>query len=261
VPDYATIASAILCIVLVVIIDVKDLIGFTDISGFLTYSSVAMGLLVVRYYDNGIEHAYTSTSNREELVESSLDTNSDRANNNDYATNRSIENSSINTVREDETSNLLQVAGEDCASTTDLIASYTNNDMSGPFSNRPTQTSCLKRFRKLLYSTGVFKYKQNALSVIILLYLSNVAIFGLMHNLVTKSKLILIVIAVGVNLIAGVFLSLFEQTRMPSELAFKTPLVPLVPILAIVVNTYLMMASEYTEWIVFAIVIISGEFF
>ena len=51
IPRVATIISMTLCMALVLAIDIKDLIGFVDISGFLTYSLVAMGLLVLRYFD------------------------------------------------------------------------------------------------------------------------------------------------------------------------------------------------------------------
>ncbi len=251
-PDYATILSAVLCVILVIIIDVKDLIGFTDISGFLTYSTVAMGLLVVRYYDNGIADDYTAKAEQDEFVESSLETNSS-----DVGPSNCRGSVNVNSISRDETSNLLQLASENSASTADLISSFNSGDTSRAFS---AESNCFKTIRNRLRSTGLFKYRQNALGVIIFVYLANVAIFGLMHNLVMKSKLILILIAVGVNLLSGLFLTLFEQTKMPrEELAFKTPLVPLVPILAIVVNTYLMMASEFTEWLVFAIVLLAGK--
>ncbi|RMZ93136.1 cationic amino acid transporter 4, partial [Brachionus plicatilis] len=49
IPDMATIWSMIICLLLILLFDVENLIGFTDISGFLIYSAVAMGLLVMRY--------------------------------------------------------------------------------------------------------------------------------------------------------------------------------------------------------------------
>ncbi|RMZ97136.1 cationic amino acid transporter 3, partial [Brachionus plicatilis] len=67
VPDMATIWSMIICLLLILLFDVENLIGFTDISGFLIYSAVAMGLLVMRY-----NHDTESTVNQT-MVESSPD--------------------------------------------------------------------------------------------------------------------------------------------------------------------------------------------
>jgi amino acid transporter len=250
VPDYATYVSALLCLALVVIIDVKDLVGFTDISGFLCYSSVALGLLVVRYYDSGVvPEPITSINQNEEFAESSLESNSDGQ-----------IGHNVNRVkfREDERSNLLAVADVDdtSASTTDLISIRTSSAAVASVSTN--KNTCLAKVKKWLNSTGVFKYKENALGVIALIYISNVTLFGLMHNLVMVSKVTLAVVALVLNVVLGVVLSVFEQTRMPGDLSFRVPLVPFVPILAIVVNTYLMMTSDYTEWIVFAIVLLSG---
>ena len=49
VPHLATLVSFLITLFLVIFIDMKSLIGFVDISGFLTYSAVACGLLMVRY--------------------------------------------------------------------------------------------------------------------------------------------------------------------------------------------------------------------
>ena len=49
IPYMATIWSMIICLILIFLFDVKNLIVFTDISGFFIYSTVAMALLVMRY--------------------------------------------------------------------------------------------------------------------------------------------------------------------------------------------------------------------
>lgn len=49
IPDMATIVSLIMAVFLIIGFNTKDLIGFTDISTFLIFSTVALGLLVVRY--------------------------------------------------------------------------------------------------------------------------------------------------------------------------------------------------------------------
>ncbi|RMZ94384.1 hypothetical protein BpHYR1_001636 [Brachionus plicatilis] len=40
-------------------------------------------------------------------------------------------------------------------------------------------------------------------------------------------------------------------------MTFRVPGVPFLPILVIVLNTYLMMASESTEWVLFIVLIIT----
>ena len=51
IPKLATLASMVLSVLLVLVLNIDDLVGFTDISGFMVYSVVAMALLVMRYCD------------------------------------------------------------------------------------------------------------------------------------------------------------------------------------------------------------------
>lgn len=50
IPHLATYTSLVLTLILTVLFDVQNLIGFANIAGFLTYSIIGVGLLVVRYY-------------------------------------------------------------------------------------------------------------------------------------------------------------------------------------------------------------------
>lgn len=52
VPRTASIVIFALSFVLVVGIDIRDLIGFTDITGFLIYSTMGVALLMIRYYNH-----------------------------------------------------------------------------------------------------------------------------------------------------------------------------------------------------------------
>jgi APA family basic amino acid/polyamine antiporter len=48
VPHTATLFTLFLSVLLIIVIDVPGLVGFTDITGFLTYSLTALALLTVR---------------------------------------------------------------------------------------------------------------------------------------------------------------------------------------------------------------------
>ncbi len=50
IPHLATCTSLVITLILTVLFDVENLIGFANISGFLIYSSIGLGLLVVRYF-------------------------------------------------------------------------------------------------------------------------------------------------------------------------------------------------------------------
>lgn len=54
-PYMATIVSGLICILLILIIDFKDLVHFTNISEFFVFSMVALALLVVRYCNIDID--------------------------------------------------------------------------------------------------------------------------------------------------------------------------------------------------------------
>ncbi len=55
IPQLATISALALTLILTLILDVNNLIGFANIAGFLIYSFIAVGLLVVRYFHNDQE--------------------------------------------------------------------------------------------------------------------------------------------------------------------------------------------------------------
>lgn len=79
VPYMATIWSMIICLVLIFLFDVKNLIVFTDISGFFIYSTVAMALLVMRY-SHGIDKENIGNQSLVESLPNSFELSDDRAN-------------------------------------------------------------------------------------------------------------------------------------------------------------------------------------
>ncbi|CAF0712639.1 unnamed protein product [Brachionus calyciflorus] len=208
IPHVSTLFSLLICVLLIVVFDVKDLIGFTDITGFLTYSMVAMGLLVVRYNH---ETEYSSILNEPNLIESSPD--------------------SLDVSNNDDTVNLLQ------------------NDLNSNSEYTPRSTETDNTF---------FRSRSNALILIIFIYLSNIVYFGFLNNF-KSIKIYLICLIILSNLICSVILYFFEQIPSSKKLTFKVPFVPFLPILVIILNNYLMMASEAIEWIVFGILITTSK--
>ncbi len=55
VADFATITSLVLCVILVIFIDVPSLVGFSDVTSFLTYSLIGVGILVLRYVHDDLD--------------------------------------------------------------------------------------------------------------------------------------------------------------------------------------------------------------
>ena len=62
VPDFATITSLILCVILVIFIDIPSLVGFSDVTSFLTYSLMGVGILVIRYTHDDLDQEKISSN-------------------------------------------------------------------------------------------------------------------------------------------------------------------------------------------------------
>lgn len=182
VPYTSTILSALVSLVLVIAIDVRDLIGFTDITAFLTYTFTALCLLVVRYCNH--DDYDTTSGNASSIVESSLD---------NYA-------SLLNDPSDDHHDN--------------------NDDSEEHVENlppsRPKNTNFLNRIRKWKY----FRMRDNILNLIVLVFLTNVTYFGLLEYFVII-RTMLVTLIVITNFIFVVILSIVEQIKPPSTLSFK----------------------------------------
>ncbi len=220
IPCLATLTSLIICIFLIIAIDIKDLIGFTDISAFLIYSTVAMSLLIVRYYHN---------------------TSDDINGNNNY--NNNSRNDLAESTFQDNTNESAQLLPNDSIN-------YDSNMNSNETSNR--------------FACKFFQNRTNSLAIILYIFYSNILFFGLINNLHSNSathlKLIIGSVMGASNLIAALLLYLFKQkNHVNTNGSFKVPFVPFIPILVIIANTYLMMASDTKEWIIFIILLVLGE--
>ena len=184
VPDSATIVSAIMCTCLVAFIDVANLIGFTDIVGFLTYSSVAVALLVVRYY-GGNENELDGLGN--EYLDG------------DDSVNQVVESSLMNSVYQNEES-------------TNLIETSTNERHSSAIKRSSKGFGFFRRRRNVLLVI-LFDYLGNLMLFGLMHNLKLYTVFNY--------KLVLMILAAILNLLVCLVLCMFEQVYIPDVVLFK----------------------------------------
>lgn len=194
IPHLATYTSLVLTLALTVLFDVQNLIGFANIAGFLTYSVIGVGLLIVRYYH---------------------DDNYDILNN-------------TNTSSADQ--------------------QYENLNIFSKLTNKIQNICSEYKF---------FQQKNIATALIVYIFFSNILFFGLL-NYVNELDTVFLIVCLASNLLAGVTLGLFKQTDKNANLSFKVPLVPLLPILVIMMNNYLLMSCDLKDWIIFAVIMVAG---
>ena len=192
IPDLATITSLVISLFLVVIVDVKGLIGFADVSSFLIYSLIAVALLVVRYFHDDPE---TYESIDDEIV-----------------TNSEIAESSF--VKINESQQLLNDTEDE-----DLNISINNLNI-GIISNIVRKKSGMEKFRDRCYRMKFFQNKLNALAIIFLIFVSNLVYFGLINKF-HSVRFVVLAVFIATNLVLAVVLSLFKQSKMPSHMSFK----------------------------------------
>lgn len=181
VPNTSTIISALVSISLVVAIDVRNLVGFTDITAFLTYSATALSLLIVRYCNDDASTSST-TPNANLIVESSIDSYS----------------SLINEQNDDENSE--SELNENLVSNLPL----------------PKKQGLLSFIRKWKF----LRIRDNIFSIILLIFLTNVTYFGLLEHFNTI-KTTLITLIIVTNIIFVIILTIVEQIKPPITLSFK----------------------------------------
>jgi amino acid transporter len=213
VADFATITSLILCVILVIFIDVPSLVGFSDVTSFLTYSLIGVGILVIRY------------------VHEDLDKDEPYSNN-------------INTTR-----NCLEASTSSQSDETQNLLGHSIKKAWG-----------FQNFKSKFSRHSFFRSKINSLFLIIYIYFSNITLFGLL-NLFDSIKYVLVGLFVVNNICSIMVLSIFKQSKASESLAFKVPLVPIIPILVIISNNYLLMACDLTEWGIFGLVLVGGKNF
>ena len=160
--------------------------GFSDVTSFLTYSLIGVGILVLRYVHENSDETPISLANNLNVTESSFFASSSFSNN--YEQNQSI----------NESQRLL--------SSNDNINDSINSSFFQNFKNKCSQ--------KLF-----FRNKLNALFVIMYIYFSNITFFGLL-NMLVSIKYILIGFFVLSNIISTILLSIFKQPKKNPLITF-----------------------------------------
>jgi amino acid transporter len=185
VPHLAIFTSMFACIGLVVLFDVKDLIGFADISGFLIYSVIALALLVIRYC-----HDSNDDEQKRDLIE---ETSSDL-----FKQEENILNEIERVENQDERENLL-----------DNISRVNQED-----SDRSNRSLSFIKKRQF------FRSRKNALFIILFIFFINMLMPGFINMHIGSSKLLFVLI-IFINAFLTILLSLFEQTDRAKEVKFK----------------------------------------
>jgi amino acid transporter len=224
IPLYANLTSYIISILLIVVFDIRDLIGFTDIIGFIQYGSVACGILVIRYYTRPIVH----------IGQIVPDGGSDEE-----------------TIEFEVLDRMTHSLHDDRSSTTEPLLD--NNQ------TRTSEDVYVSRHRTPGFYVKYMKTRPNfALGLILTLIVSNIFLSLMFFHF--SIKLVITISMVFVNIIIFLLFSLLckQNADVDMLLSFKVPLVPLIPMLALVLNIFFAMTSDYKDWIGFVVVIFFG---
>ena len=220
IPHFAFLFGFIFAVILLITLDLKDLLGFADICGFLAYVLVSTALLVVRY---------SPTSERFQVI------NEDEEE----------EEEEEETVFMDRRTLLLEEISEP------LLSEFDDPELKISSRRRQREPNKKRCFR---YS----KQKKLSSIIIIFVFILNIFLSGL-FNYTKNFEVLLIVLIVLFNLIASFLLILFcEQVQDQQKIAFKLPFVPFLPIASMSLNIFLMMSSAFKDWIVFFTIVIIG---
>lgn len=195
IPYNASLTSLIICILLIIFVDMKHLIGYVDICGFFIYSAVSSCLLIVRYSTD----QSPSTINPNEATDSSNDFELD---------------SNMNDVLE-----------------TPLLES--NN-------NTPSQEK-LKKFRSTLL-----------LVLVSSCYFIDIMLSFIYHHFINHFSILILLVFVN---FLSIFILIFfcKQNESFKNYDYSVPLVPIIPILSVAINTFLMMSNSLNDLLLFSI--------
>ncbi|XP_076622997.1 cationic amino acid transporter slimfast isoform X1 [Colletes latitarsis] len=150
---------------------------------------------------------------------------------------------------------ILRYQGKECASNNHSMTTMNNYEL--------TPVNVLKQMFNLHnqkeiteISTKIAKYGIAILCIIVFviaLYINNVGANAFGNNLIETVILVILVIILLLNLAA-----IARQPVQEIEVAFKVPLVPLLPCCSIFINLYLMLQLDAFTWIRFSIWMLIG---
>ncbi|CAF2098350.1 unnamed protein product [Rotaria magnacalcarata] len=220
VPVIATCSACFIIALLATFFDIKDLIGFADISALLSYTGVSMGLLIERY-DHHMPYKILLT--QEENVEEEMsELNNDKDDNQDMELNNIVEHDPF----------LTRVARSLCGSRIPLIDSY--------LSPKSTAIVLLLMF---IPSTSV---------------LATMTIHILNRNRLLH--IVIIVTCLLVNVMITFVFCLMHPKKQIEKLLFTCPGIPIVPLININIFIFLMVFQDAHDWFAYACIIVLSLF-
>ena len=237
IPHLAFLFGYVFAIILLITLNLKNLLGFADICGFLAYVLVSTALLVIRYCP---ANQYTEL---DELDDGDINVSDDEKN----------EEDDEETVFNARPTLLLEEISEPLLSEFDLP----EIDSTSSHQRRSLRSSSSKKEKYFRFSDKM-KQKKFSIFLIIFIFILNVLLSGL-FNYTQNYEGILLFLLILSNLVVCFLLILFcKQTTDKHKIAFKLPFVPFLPIASMALNIFLMMSSAFKDWIVFFTVVLTG---
>ncbi|UJR36004.1 hypothetical protein I4U23_028743 [Adineta vaga] len=213
-------ATCLVCFVIALLgtfFDIKDLIGFADISALLSYTGVSIGLLIERYnHHSTYQIVLTNDDDKEEEEERFELTNND-----------DNENIELNPILELDPF-LTRIIRSSCRSYLPIIDSY--------LSPKFTAIILLIIF---ICNTTIF--------AIILIYIFN-------KN--SSLHLIFVILFILVNVTIALIFCLLRPKKHSKDLLFTCPGVPLIPLINIKIFIFLMIFQDAHDWLGYTCVIL-----
>ena len=227
IPHLAFLFGYLFAIVLLIALNLKNLLGFADICGFLAYVLVSTALLVIRY----------CPSNQYKQINDSDD---------EYDDDDREEETLFSTPNRPAL--FLEEISEP------LLSEFDDPELKISFNGRRRGEKKQKYFR----FSDKLKQKKISITLIIFIFILNILLSGL-FNYTQNYEGILLILLILSNLIVCFLLILFcEQTNDKHRISFKLPFVPFTAIASMALNIFLMMSSAFKDWIVFLVIVVAG---
>ncbi|CAF3475120.1 unnamed protein product [Rotaria sp. Silwood1] len=214
------IATCLVCFTIALLgtfFDIKDLIGFADISALLSYTGVSIGLLIERY-NHHTSYRILLTNEGEEEENEMFELNDEKDD---------IQNIEFNNILEQDPF-LTRIVRSLCCSCISLIDLYLS-----------PKISAIILLLIFIPSTSLLA------TMIIYIYNRN----NLLH-------IIIIIICIVINLIITFIFCLLRPKKPTENLLFTCPGVPLIPLVNINIFIFLMVFQDIHDWLAYTCIIV-----
>ncbi|CAF2479121.1 unnamed protein product [Rotaria sp. Silwood2] len=213
------IATCLVCFTIALLgtfFDIKDLIGFADISALLSYTGVSIGLLIERY-NHHISYRILLTNDEQEENEM-FELNDEKDDTQDIVFNNILEQDQF----------LTRIVRSLCCSCISLIDLYLS-----------PKISAIILLLIFIPNTSVLA------TMIIYIYNRN----KLFH-------IVIIILCIFINLIITFIFCLLRPKKSPEDLLFTCPGVPLIPLININIFIFLMVFQDMHDWFAYTCIIV-----